>query len=108
MSDGYTRRNEATPFSVQSISAASIIKSLRKQCAVDLYHTIIFEVQQTRDSFGMWLLKLKFQSYIALVRERNMTFGDGAVECEIEQQREIPRYKHAVCYLQPRVRVAYA
>ena len=34
---------------------------------------VIFEVQQTRDSFGNWLVKLKFYSYIALVGERNVT-----------------------------------
>jgi len=37
MSDGYTPRNEGTSFSVQSICAVSIIKSLWKQCAADLY-----------------------------------------------------------------------
>ena len=43
-------------------------------------HTvIIFEVQQTRDSFGKWLVKLKFHSYISLVEERNVTFEGGAV-----------------------------
>ena len=44
-------------------------------------HTVIkFEVKQTRDSFGKWRVKLKFHSYIALVEERNVTFGGGAVE----------------------------
>ena len=72
-------------------------------------HTVIkFEVHQTRDSFGKWLVKLKFHFYIALVGERNVTFGGGLVGCEIEQQHKIPRYKHAECYLQPRVRVMYA
>ena len=37
MSDGYTPRKEGTSFRVQSTCAVSIIKSLRKQYAVDLY-----------------------------------------------------------------------
>ena len=87
----------------------SIIKSLRKQCKLIYTNTvIIFEVQQTRDSFGKWLVKPKIQSYIALVGERNVTFGGGTVGREIEQQYEIPRYKHAVCYVRTRGRVTYA
>ena len=35
-----------------------------------------------------------FQSYIALVGERNVTLRGGAVGCEIEQQHEIPGYKY--------------
>ena len=35
MSDGNTPRNESTSFSVQCICAVSMIKSRRKQCAVD-------------------------------------------------------------------------
>ena len=70
-------------------------------------HTIIiFEVQQTRDRFGKCLVKQKFQSYIAVIGERKVTFGGGTVGREIKQQHEIPRY--AVCYLQPRVRMTYA
>ena len=56
---------------------------------------------------GKFLVTLKSLSYIALVGERNVTFEGGAVECEIEQQYEIYRYKYAVCYLQHRVRVTY-
>ena len=52
---------------------------------------VIFEVQQTRDSFGKWLVKLKIQSYIALVVERNVTLRGGAVGSEIEQQHQIAR-----------------
>ena len=36
MPDGYTPTNEGTSFSVQNISAVSITKSPRKQCALDL------------------------------------------------------------------------
>ena len=109
MSDGYTPRNEGTSFSVQSICAVSIIKSLLKQCTADLYaQVIIFEVQQTRDSFGKWLVKPKFQSYIALVGKRNVTFGGCTIGRKVKKQHEIPRYKHAVCYLQPRVRLTYS
>ena len=80
MCDGYTPRNEGTSFSVQSICAVFIIKSLPKQCAIDLYaQFIIFEVQHTRDSFGKWLVKLRFHSYIALVGQRNVTFKGCAV-----------------------------
>ena len=32
--------------------------------------TVIFEGQHTRYSFGNWLVKLKFHSYIALVGEQ--------------------------------------
>ena len=39
---------------------------------------IIFEVQQTRDVFTKWLFKLKFNSYIALVGELNVTLRGGA------------------------------
>ena len=66
MSDGYTPRNEGTSFNVQSICAVSIIKILRKECAADLYsHT--YHIQQTRNSFGKWLVKPKSQCYISLV-----------------------------------------
>jgi len=40
----------------------------------------------------MWFVTLKFQSYIALVGERNVTLQGGAVGCEIEQQHEITGY----------------
>ena len=60
---------------------------------------VIFEVQQTFESFVKWLVKLKFQSYIAIFGEQNLTLRGGAVRCEIEQQHVIPRYKHTVCYL---------
>ena len=95
MSDGYTPRNEFPSFSVLSICAVSIIKSLRKQCAVDLYAQLYsrYSIHVIAAESG---LSNRSSSYIALVGERNVTFGGCAVGCEIEQQHEIPRYKHAV------------
>ena len=40
---------------------------------------VIFEVQQTRDSVGKWLVKLNFHTYVDLVGERNLTLRGGAV-----------------------------
>jgi len=57
---------------------------------------IIFESQHTSYRIDKCLVKLKFQSYIALVGERKVTFRGGAVGYEIEQQHEISRYKHIV------------
>ena len=34
---------------------------------------VVFELKQTRESFGKWLVKLKFKSYIALMGDRNVT-----------------------------------
>ena len=99
---------KAPPLACKISASCAILKVCGNSAQLNYTHTLIFGVQQTRDSFGKWLLKLKFHYYIALVAERNVTFGGCAVVCEIEQQREIPQYKHAVCYLQPRVRVTYA
>ena len=80
MSDGYMPRNEGTSFSVQSICSVSIIKVCGNSAQFIYPDTVvILEVQQTRDSFGKWLVKLKFHFYIALVGERNVNLRGGAV-----------------------------
>ena len=108
MSDGYTPRNEGIPLECEVSAPCPFLKFCGNSAQLIYTHkVIIFEVQQTRHSFGQWLVKLKFHSYISLVGERNVTFGGGTVGCEIEQQHEIPRCKHALCYFQPRVRVTY-
>jgi hypothetical protein len=100
---------KARPLACKVSAPYPLLKVCGNSAQLIYTHTvIIFEVLQTRDSFGKWPVKPKFQSYIALVGERNVTFGGGAVGCEIGQQHKIPGYKHAVCYLQTRVRVTFA
>ena len=66
------------------------------------HKVIIFEVEQTRDSFGMCLLKQKFQAYIAPVGKRNATFEACTMLCKVKNQHEIPRSKGAVLLAAPR------
>ena len=67
MSDEYMPRNEGTSFSA-TVSGRVHYQKSAENC--DVY---IFEVKQTRVSFGKWLVKLMLRSYIVLVGERNMT-----------------------------------
>ena len=84
---------KARPLACKVSAPCPILKVCGKSAQLNYPHiVIILEVKQTRDSFGKWLDKLKFISYIALVGKRNVTFGGGAVGCENEHQHEIPRY----------------
>jgi hypothetical protein len=94
---------KARPLACKVSALCPLLKVCGNSAQSIYSHTvIIFEVQQTRDSFGKFLVKLEFHSYIALVGERNVSFGGGSVGCEIEQQHEIQRYKHAVSIAAPR------
>ena len=71
---------KARPLACKVFAPCPLLKVCGNSAQLIYRHTvIIFEVQQTRDRFGKCLVKLKFLSYIALVGERNVTFGGGTV-----------------------------
>ena len=97
-----TRREMKARILVCKVSSPCPLSKVGQNSTQMIYTcTVIMIVVQTRDSFGRWLVKLKFHSYYnALVGERNVTVGR-AVGCEIEEH-QIPRYKHSVLPAAPR------
>ena len=88
---------KARPLACKVSPSCPLLKVCGKSGRLVYAHTvIIFEVQQTRDSFGNWFVKLKFQSYCP-GRVRNVTFGGCTIGRKVKKQHEIPRSKHAVC-----------
>jgi hypothetical protein len=82
---------KARPLACKVSAPCPLLKVCGNSAQLIYTHTvIIFEVQQTRDSFGKWLVKLKFHSYTALVGEPNVTFVGGAVGLRSNSSMKYP------------------
>ena len=88
---------KARPSACKVSAPCPLLKLCGKSVQLINTHTdITFEIKQTRDSFGKWLVKLKFHSYIALVGEGNVTFGGGSSCVRSNSSMKYPAIKCGV------------